>query len=222
MEYQKTVQKIHALNWKWLISQNDLTRLMYLAYITATEFAESLKIACWLYPQNENLKKMAEGELETDNLNFSDYNKKGDHFKFLEFFLSKYGVLLEKNISMASKSFYPRYRAVGQNVIDAAEKYLRQIRLLDDNLRAMSIFSREQELPGIFTKILQNQIFDYPELETMLSAYKYYLERHIELDSIEGGHADLTKGFELTDDLDLFYQARLNLYLESFPIFKEK
>lgn len=71
----------------------------------------------------------------------------------------------------------------------------------------MTVFSREQELPNIFERILNSH--DWKGLEF----YKYYLEHHIQIDSQEGGHSDLTSHFELDEGvLEKFYKARYEFY----------
>ncbi len=82
----------------------------------------------------------------------------------------------------------------------------------------MTIISREQELPGIFQKILFAHDWD----ALGFGSYRYYLARHIQLDSQESGHGDLTTqfsqehNFELsTEVLDRFWSARFALYYEA-------
>ncbi len=73
----------------------------------------------------------------------------------------------------------------------------------------MTIFSREHELPNIFEKILTAHNWN----ALGFGFYKYYLERHIELDGGEGGHANLVADFETDNKVLLkFYKARLELY----------
>lgn len=75
--------------------------------------------------------------------------------------------------------------------------------------RAQTIFSREKELPGIFEEILAAHDWD----ALGFGFYRYYLERHIELDSGEGGHGELTEGHELDQDVLLhFYTNRYLFY----------
>lgn len=101
-------------------------------------------------------------------------------------------------------------KEISEPVFWARKEYQDAVEALGDNkVRAMTIFSREQELPDIFKNILAAH--DWEALG--LGFYKYYLERHMELDSQDGGHAELTKGFELDEAvLEKFYQIRLDLY----------
>lgn len=191
--HKALVEQIKALPWESLDPQ-ELQQLMYLAWIAAQEFAEALRIARRLYPKDENLKRMAAGELKTKNLDFDGYNKRGDHSEFLKNFLDKIG-------------FQP-----DENLRRHGEEYLEACRALNDKTRAMSVFSREEELSGIFARILQAQDWSAPGLE----AFRYFMEKHIQLDSEEGGHHDLTKGFPVDYHVQPFYRARLKMY-EAIP-----
>jgi hypothetical protein len=188
MSYKLLVQQIRELPWHTYKPKS----IMYLSWCTAVEFAESLRCAILAYPDNENLKEMAEGELNTDNLSYDDYNRNGDHQDFLSHFL-------DKNVYMSN---------ISDEVFNARKAYWEGVKALgDDTVRAMTIFSREQELPGIFEVILKSH--DWKKFPW----FRYYLERHIELDSQDGGHAELTKEFPLDESvLEKFYQLRLDLY----------
>lgn len=196
-EYKKVVEQIKNLNWEKL-GPSDIQRVMYLSYIAATEFAESLRIAQTLYPNNHNLQEMVEGELQTTNLSFEDYSAKGDHADFLEHFLMKNNLVNDGDLK------------------ESGEKYLAECRRLPDHVRTMTVFSREEELPGIFERILQAPDWSADGL----AAFQYYLKRHIALDSQEGGHADLTKEFPVNDSVKPFYETRLNLYRPIAKLFK--
>jgi hypothetical protein len=189
MECKKIVREIENLPW----NKFSPTEIIYVSYCTAVEFAESLRKALVVYPDNKNLIEMASGELDTRNLSYKDYNNRGDHWEFLEHFCRK-----QENGIIPSVS-----------LVDACKYYHSIVNSFNNNERAMTIFSREQELPSIFNKILVAH--DWEKLN--LGFYKYYLERHIELDSKDGGHGDLTKDFFLDDKkLDAFYKSRLELY----------
>jgi hypothetical protein len=189
--YKKIVAEIRELPW----SRYDPKEIIYLSLCSAIEFAESLRCAITTYPQNENLGEMANGELKTNNLRFEDYATYGDHWEFLSHFCKKYNI---NNMNV-------RY-----DCIIATNEYLESVQNLGDNkVRAMTIFSREQELPDIFHNIVKAHDWD----ALGLGFFKYYLNRHIALDSVDGGHGDLTKSFPMDDEILLkFYQVRLQLY----------
>lgn len=198
LEYKNTVEEIKNLNWENLPPE-ELQILMHLSYISAREFAESLRIARKLYPDNHNLEEMAEGELETNNLSFEDYNTKGDHADFLEHFLQKNNLLNPD-----------------QDIQFAEQGYKNFCHSLSLEARAMTIFSREEELSEIFERILKAKDWSAPGLP----AFKFYLEQHIALDAGEGGHAELTKEFPVNDSVKPFYEARLEMYKKAIPSFR--
>lgn len=192
MEYKQLVAKICNLRWD-LAAVPNLLSLMILSAHAAREFAESLRIALKEHADNPAFQEMAAGELNVSNLQFDNYVGPGDHADFLWHFILKHGVLGKTS----------------SHVDTVGATYVNQVRRLNREVRIMSIVSREQELPGVFTSILKANGWDeLPELR----AFKYYLERHIALDSGEGGHADLLSKFEVTDAVTPFYKARLKMY----------
>ena len=194
MEYKKIIDQILGLPWQRL-DTNGLFRLMQASYCSAIEFADSLRITQQLYPDHARITEMVSGELKTNNLQFGEYkNKVGDHWEFLGFFLQQ--------VALSSP----------QGLL-ACHKYTNDVTSMSPEVRAMTIFSREAELPGIFQKILENLNWQLKDLPMSLKAFQYYLMRHVELDSAEGvGHANLIVEFPIDDSVLLFYKARLQLY----------
>jgi hypothetical protein len=188
---RQTISAIKNLRWASLGSV-ELQQVMVLSGYAALGFAESLRLACELYPESENLRKVAAGELQTTNLRFDGFTGPGDHAHFLWHFIRKH--------QLAEKC--PRA------VIEAGERYLAAVRALAPEVRAMSIFSRERELPDIFSEILKAQDWTAPGLP----AYRYYLDRHVLLDSQPCGHGDLLAGFPVDESVAEFYEIRLDLY----------
>lgn len=186
-KYKAVVRKLQAFPWGRL-APNDIVRL---SFGNAEEFALSLAVTVAMYRNDPDVMKMAEGELNTDNLQYEDYQSKGNHSAFLEHFLAKQQI--ERN----------------PIVVQAFRHYNEFMDSLESREIAMTIFSRESELPGIFKIILESH--DWKMLD--LDWFAYYLRRHIELDSEEGGHADLTKKYSLDDEvLFKYWTARLELY----------
>lgn len=193
-EYNNVVTKIKNLPWEAL-SGRALENLMHVSLIAAREFSESLRISVKLLPDDKNLKEMSSEELDTTNLKYEDYKGPGDHAEFLAHFINKYDVKCSLNIEAIS------------------DEYFHYCRSLDDGSRAMTIFSREEELSGIFNRILSNENFNTPALK----AFKYFLERHVVLDSKMGGHHDLTKDHPIDNSVQGFYELRYDMYR---PLFK--
>lgn len=196
LAYKTVVDEIRRLPWKSL-DRVQLLRLMYIAYVAAQEFAEALRIALRVHKDDASLREMARGELKTDNLRFDDYEHRGDHWEFLAHFLAKVEFIPDSALQIAT------------------HEYSLACRQLSNEVRAATIFSREHELSGIFRAILEN---DHWEGET-LEAFRYYLARHIELDTEQGGHADLVRQFEIGDEVLPFYVARRRVY-DTIPQFQ--
>lgn len=187
--YKNVVDRIKNLRWENL-DGSSLQELMYISYVAAREFAESLRIALELYPDDEQLKVMAKGELQTNNLVFGGINITGDHADFLAQVKSEIG-------------FVPR-----ADLLEKTDRYLEVCRSLSRYARAMSVFSREEELSSIFERVLKAKDWSAPGLD----AFRYYLETHIKLDSSKGGHHDLLSHFQIDDSVRPFYEARLEMY----------
>ncbi len=190
MSYKDLVKKIADLDWA-KASPGDI---ILLSRGTAVEFADSLRVATHLYPKDERLAEMVQGELKTDNMRFEDYKKKGDHWEFLDYFIHKLQIVASKD-----------------GLALAIKKYSDVVENFSDTDRAMTVFSREEELTLIFKKILQAHDWD----GLGFGFYRHYLESHILFDSGAKGHHYLTQHFpihEHEDVLERFYKIRLNLY----------
>ena len=193
-EYKEIVSQIKNLPW----NTYDPKEIIILSWISAIEFAKSLHCALGVYPGNVKLKEMARGELNTDNLSYDNYSHKGDHWQFLDHFC----------FTWCKSEIYTQLQW-RHKVARACSKYDEVLKSMSNTERAMTVFSREYELPNIFKEILKAHDWD----SLKLGYYKYYLERHIELDNEEGGHANLVADFETNDEVLLrFYKARLELY----------
>ena len=189
--YKTTVSTIRDLNWSQL-NGDELSLVMYLSWVAAVEFAEALRISLRLYPNHAGLREMAHGELKTKNLLLEDFVEAGDHHEFLGHFLRKHGLMEKMESSFGA----------------LAQDYLAACRRLPEDIRAMTVFSREDELSGIFIKILTAPDWS----GTGLYAFQHYLSRHITFDTGDGGHHDLTKDFPIDERVAPFYEARLDTF----------
>jgi len=192
MNHKDIVKEIAALDW----ASADPRDIIILSHCTAQEFSQSLRLTKKVYPDDKRLEEMMAGELQTDNMAYEDYTKKGDHWEFLDHFVRKLGLVSQT----------PELKK-------AMERYLLAVASLSEAERAMTIFSREEELAGIFEKILVAH--DWEALG--YGFYKYYLSQHILFDSGDNGHAWLTKHFPVHEPvLEKFYKDRLTLYRSLF------
>lgn len=191
LKHKQVVERIKQLNWSKL-DKDELTKVWYLSWVAAVEFSEALRIALELYPDHQGLKKMARGELKTKNLSLEDYRHAGDHHEFLAHFLKKHGVMDEMD----------------KTLVHRGNEYLNACQQLPATDRAMTVFSRELELSGIFERILDAPDWSAPGLY----AFHHYLTRHIQFDSGAGGHHELTRDFPVDDRVLPFYVARLESF----------
>ena len=68
---------------------------------------------------------------------------------------------------------------------------------------AVFTFGREDLIPSMFHKLLEELFSEYPE---KVSTFKYYIERHIEVDGGHHGHLALEMVVELCGDDDVKWQ----------------
>lgn len=192
MNHKQIVKEIARLNWA-AANPDDI---ILLSLCTAREFSESLKLAKKVYPDDARLDEMMSGELQTDNMALDDYRKSGDHWEFLEHFVRKHDL-----------------KPSSPTIATAMQDYLAAVSNLSDKERAMTVFSREEELAAIFEEILKAHDWE----AVGRGFYKYYLAQHILFDSGDNGHAWLTKHFPIHEaTLVKFYQDRLSLYRSLF------
>lgn len=192
MRHKELVQQIANLPWEEAVPGD----IILLSHCTAKEFASSLRLGIEIYPKDERLQEMASGELQTDNMTLEDYTKQGDHWEFLDHFIKKYDI-------------QPNNPAL----LGGMQEYISAVEGFSDSDRAMTVFSREEELALIFDKIVAAH--DWVTLG--FGFYKYYLKQHILFDSGDNGHAHLTKHFPMHEaTLERFYTIRLHLYSSLF------
>ncbi|MEJ0053675.1 MAG: hypothetical protein WDN10_03030 [bacterium] len=190
--HKELVKQIAGLPWQ----DADPRDIILLSLATAKEFASSLRAGVELYPEDSRMMEMVSGELETDNMTFDDYVSKGDHWQFLDHFVKKYSIASSK----------PEVEA-------ASQEYVHAVETLSPADRAMTVFSREEELTSIFEKVVAAH--DWEKLG--YGFYLYYLKQHIFFDSGDGGHHHLTQHFPLHPEiLEKFYQERLKMYQSLF------
>ena len=200
MLYKNTVEQIKNLAWHSL-SPDELRSVMVLSWYAASEFGSSLRMALALHPESHAFQEMAGGEIQTTNLKFADYAAKADHAQFLFHFIHKHGL----------------FQRIPLEVREAGENYQYQVNRMTCDSRVMSVVSREQELPGVFRAILEGGGWDgSPELD----AFRYYLERHIELDSGDDGHAQMLSSFPVNDLVAPFFDHRIQMYRSIPTLFR--
>ncbi len=188
MQYKDIIRQIVELPWNKAAPAD----LVLISRAAAMEFSSSLRLASGLFKNDPRLKEMSEGELATTNLVFEEYNQKGDHWEYLDYFIRK------MKISTSSKK-----------IILGIRDYIDAVEALSPVERVMTVFSREEELTQVFKEILKAHNWD----SLGYGFYRHYLEAHILLDSADGGHHNLVSHVPLNEDvLNIFYKMRLKLY----------
>ena len=153
MGYKEIVRKIAELDWG-KASPGDI---VLLSRCTAKEFATSLRFASKVYQNDDRLSEMMAGELKTENMIFEDYAKTGDHWEFLEHFINKHDIRPSK-----------------PELETAMDEYNGFVESLADADRAMTVFSREEELTSIFEKIVSSDSVSVLCGSTAFSSSAYF------------------------------------------------
>lgn len=160
-------------------------------YFFSIQFRENLEIACDLYPDDAKLSRLYEEECDTDNLSpwpgITRTAEKVDHDEFI-----RRALLLE------SPQKFPEY------IYEIGNSYLERIRRHPPLTRAKSIASYEDDgLRRVFLSMLQAPRWDGPAL----GAFRFFLLKHVEFDSREGGHGSLSKHLAADDSVTSLWCA---------------
>ena len=194
--YKPEVKAINDFSWR----KCNPYAIAFLNFVTELEYAYSLKCAQLVYSPSISLTNLVDSKLDTDNISFESYNKKGDHYEFLEYFIREH-----------SEDF----RRIPKKVRKAGERYVQTItRGFTVEECALTVISREIELPGLFKRILESH-----EWWNMfgLEFYEHYLESEIALHNTPGRMENLVKnwGHQINKGqniLERFYKLRLQMY----------
>lgn len=181
--YEDVINDICNLNWINL-TQEDLINVAWVYYYFSVQFRENLEVARNLYPDDDRLRQLDQGERDTDNLSpwpgVAAIGERMNHDEFMRRTLT---------LTTISKSRRRGLAALGQ-------AYLTKIRAMDDDSRASAIASYEDGgLERVFRAILKAPHWSNP----LLQAFRHFLAEHIRFDSDpEQGHGALCR--HLTPD----------------------
>jgi len=181
--YEHVINDICNLNWINL-TQEDLINVAWVYYYFSVQFRENLEVARNLYPDDDRLRQLDQGERDTDNLSpwpgVAAIGERMNHDEFMRRTLT---------LTTISKSRRRGLAALGQ-------AYLTKIRAMDDDSRASAIASYEDGgLERVFRAILKAPHWSNP----LLQAFRHFLAEHIRFDSDpEQGHGALCR--HLTPD----------------------
>jgi hypothetical protein len=193
--------EICGFNWSGL-TESDVVAVAWAYYYFSIQFRENLQIACALFPDDKNLARLKQEECNTDNL--SPYpgialaGEKLDHDEFMR------RALALSPLPAAANPF----QAPG-------EAYLREIRAMNPQIRALSIVEYENGgLQRLFTAMLDTPCYDNP----LVMAFRFFMSEHIRFDSDPiQGHGALSRHIKGDEDITPLWDAFRRLLLACAP-----
>jgi hypothetical protein len=176
--FQRVVEDICKLRWTAL-EQDDLMNVAWVYYYFSVQFRESLEIARSLYPNDERLRNLDQGERDTDNLSpWPGIAATGERMNHDEF--------MRRTLELTSIPDSERHRlkAIG-------DSYLIKVRAMARKSRALALATYEDGgLESVFRAMLTARQWS----TDLLQAFKHFLSEHIRFDSDpEQGHGALCR-----------------------------
>jgi hypothetical protein len=178
MPHETVVANICHLNWTNL-TQGDLINVAWVYYYFSVQFRENLEIARKLYPDDDRLLQLDEGERDTDNLSpWPDVAESGERMNHDEF--------MRRTLQLIAISEDQRRR-----LMRIGQSYLTKVRAINDHSKTLALASYEDGgLERVFRAILTAPHWDC----ALLEAFEHFLTEHIKFDSDpEHGHGSLCR-----------------------------
>jgi len=198
--FEAVIDEICRMRWETL-DADEVIQVAKAYYYFSIQFRENLEIACRLYPDDQLLGKLREGECDTDNLSpwpgVAEIREKLNHDEFMRRLLSFQTVDRDDYLTFLGQA------------------YLNRVRSLDDFTRATSIASYEDGgLSRVFLSILRA-----PDWQgTGPRAFKFFLEEHIRFDTEDdGGHGALARHLRPDDDILPLWAAFRDMLVAAVP-----
>ena len=202
--YKNIIDEIGNMNWPRL-SHHELMSVCRAYYYFSRQFVEAVNIACALYPDDEHLSALREGECDTDNLSpYPDIAKEGEKMNHDEF--------MRRLIVAATLD------KETQNRVDVlGHEYLEKVATFDDTTRAMSLSSYEDGgLEVVFRGMLTARVWDEPTL----GGFRHFLSEHIRFDS--GEHGALCRHLVADDRVLPLWVAFRDLLVAAAPSLRSR
>ena len=200
--YLHIVEDICSLRWASL-TRNQLIAVAWAYYFFSVQFRENLEMACELFPGDERLILLREGECDTDNLSpYPGVAASGERMNHDEFMRR---VLAQSGLSESAAAELNRL----------GEGYLEVARQASPVAKAQSIASYEDGgLERVFTAILSARDWSHPSLQ----AFHHFLVEHIRFDSDpDGGHGALSRHLIPDDRILPLWAAFHDLLTNAVP-----
>jgi hypothetical protein len=200
--YQHVIDDICDLNWI-NITQDDLISVAWVYYYFSVQFRESLEVARKLYPDDDRLQQLDQGERDTDNLSpwpgVAAIGERMNHDEFMRRTLA---------LTTISESRRRKLAAIGQ-------AYLSKTRAMDDDSRASALASYEDGgLEKVFRAFLTAPHWGNP----LLKAFQHFLAEHIRFDSDpEQGHGALCRHLKPDDRVHALWAEFREMLVQAVP-----
>jgi hypothetical protein len=176
--YEQVINEICDFDWANL-STTELTNVGWAYYYFSTQFRECLEVARGLYPDDDRLLQLEQGERDTDNLSpWPGVAKPGEKMHHDEF--------MRRTLELEPISDDRR-----RNLVAIGQSYLTKVHSIDANTKALALASYEDGgLERVFEAILKAKHWSGP----LLQAFKHFLVEHIRFDSDpDQGHGALCR-----------------------------
>ena len=200
--YEHVIDDICNMNWINL-TQEDLINVAWVYYYFSVQFRENLEVARNLYPDDDRLRQLDQGERDTDNLSpwpgVAAIGERMNHDEFMRRTLT---------LTTISESRRRDLAALGQD-------YLTKIRAMEDDSRASAIASYEDGgLERVFRAILKAPHWSNP----LLQAFRHFLAEHIRFDSDpEQGHGALCRHLTPDDRVHALWAEFREMLIQAAP-----
>jgi hypothetical protein len=197
--YESVIGEIDQFNWRGL-TREELMMVCRSYYYFSKQFVDAVYIALDLYPSDQKLIELREGECDTDNLSpYPGIAEKGERMNHDEF--------MRRVVEWGSLDQAARDRVDG-----LGREYLAEVSCMDPLTRAMSLSSYEDGgLETVFRAMLTSPDWNEPSL----GAFKHFLVEHIKLDS--GEHGSLCRHLVADNRILPLWMAFRNLLVGAAP-----
>ena len=197
--YQRVIDEIDQFNWRQM-EREELMAACRAYYYFSRQFVDAVHIACDLFPSDQKLIELREGECDTNNLSpYPGIAEKGERMNHDEF--------MRRVVESASLD-----QATRDRVDNLGREYLAEVSRMDPLTRAMSLSSYEDGgLETVFRAMLTAPDWNEPSL----GAFRHFLVEHIKLDS--GEHGSLCRHLVADDRILPLWMAFADLLTGAAP-----
>ena len=176
--FKHVIGEICDLNWSGL-DEAGVIDSACAYYFFSVQFQENLEVARALYPDDLKLQDLEREESNTDNLSpwpgVATEGEKMNHHEFMRRVLALAPIEAGKRARFEEMGAY----------------YLRSVRYMDQQIRALSIASYED---GGLERVFGAMLNSPPAGNPVVEGFRYFLFAHIQFDSDPNqGHGALTR-----------------------------